>query len=938
MGHRLTPARLVLALTLSLTVSTPLAAQEPAGGQIADETRDRLMDRLRLLDPERQREALEADTAAMAGRTGVGVGEKATAAGAGREPAPARAGLPASGAPSDAPAELEGYTATDYQGAGAHYDAAEGTIRLLGPSRVTRGGNSVTADSVLVLDLGSMLLCGYGRPVLSGEEAAEPVESEQVCYDVDRQIGEARDARTRFTQGATWIVRGERVYPVGSDRIYSHKTLFTDCEEEEPHYHFAAEQVKVIANDVLVARNVTLNFRDVPVLWLPFMVQSLKDGRRSGLLTPRFGINDLLRNQSSYSRRISNVGYYWAINEYMGAELALDWFSGHWTALEGAFEYNWAKQFLSGNLTVRRFWQESGSKNLTLNTANTWRMDERTTLSVSGAYTSSTDFVRREARDPMELNRTINSTAGLNRRFDWGRVSLGATRRQYLGDDRVEMTLPEFGLNISPITFFAASALDARWYNNATWSANVTGRSNSVLHPDTIPDRRTTAVSATSSFTLGSFGWSQSASFNEQARMMKGVAPDSVTRQANWNMGISYQQRLIGTTTLTPGVQMSGEFRSDPRQGGQLVASPTRLSFNTALSTALFGFWPGVGPFSAFRHRISPSVSYSYAPGVVADSVQKAVFGVDEIREQNRIEIRINQTIEAKLRSETRVDTAAVDTLAASAAPGEPIRLPRARTITLLSLTTSAVAYDFVKAREDAHIGGRFPGLVTRQLSNTVSSDLLRGINLSFTHDLIEEIRGENNQVIAREFSPHLSTVNASMELGQDSWLARLIGAAVGLGSASLQQAPEAEEEPEAEDEELGAGTGLELVGSRRRAPGRAQPSLRTGTGGFSWRLSLSYSLNRPRGMVADSRLTSRANFTFRPTPGWTVRWSTGYSFTEGDFSDHILSFVRDMHDWTANFDFVRAQNGNFTFQFHVQLKSRPEIKFDYEQRSDPLR
>src|SRR5690606_6526565 len=195
-------------------------------------------------------------------------------------------------------------------------------------------------------------------------------------------------------------VRGERVYPVGSDRIYSHKTLFTDCEEEEPHYHFAAEQVKVIANDVLVARNVTLNFRDVPVLWLPFMVQSLKDGRRSGLLTPRFGINDLLRNQSSYSRRISNVGYYWAINEYMGAELALDWFSGHWTALEGAFEYNWAKQFLSGNLTVRRFWQESGSKNLTLNTANTWRMDERTTLSVSGAYTSSTDFVRREARDP----------------------------------------------------------------------------------------------------------------------------------------------------------------------------------------------------------------------------------------------------------------------------------------------------------------------------------------------------------------------------------------------------------------------------------------------------------------------------------------------------------------------------------------------------------
>jgi len=905
-------------IRLACVVIVVLAAPLPAfarqdGSGVSDETRDQLLERIRLLDPDRQR-ALQ-DSAAAAATPATRTTQTVPAQGA---------QLP------ELLLELDGYTATDYQGTAAHYDASAGTIELAGPSQVIRAGQQVTADSMLVLDLGSMVLCGYGRPIISGQEAESPVESEQVCYDIERRLGEAREARTRFTQGATWIVLGERVYPVGNDRIYSHNTMFTDCEETEPHYHFAAQSVKLISNDILVARNVTLNFRDVPVLWLPFMVQSLKEGRRSGILTPRFGINDLLRNQSGYSRRISNVGYYWAINDYMGAEVALDWFSGHWTALEGAFEYNWAQKFLNGSLTVRRFWQEDGSTNLTLNTANTWRMDERTTISVAGAYASSSDFVRREARDPNELNRTINSNAGLTRRFNWGRLSLSASRRQYLSDDRVEMTLPDFGLSISPITFFAAPTGQARWYNNASWSANLTGRSNSVLRADTVADKRTTVVNASSNFNLGNFRWSQSASFNEQANLYKDFAPDTLVRRAEWSTGLSYQQRLIGTTTFTPGLQLAGEFRNSPITGGQTVASPTRMSFNASLSTAVFGFWPGIGPFSGFRHRISPTISYNYSPRVVADSLQRAVFGVDEIREQNGIQIRVNQTIEAKLRADPAAELTAADS--ATSASGEPIRLPRARTLTLLSLTTSAVAYDFVKAREEAHIARRFPGLVTRQLTNNVSSDLLRGISLTFVHDLVDEFRNEDNQVVNRKFDPHLSSVSASLGLNQNSWLFRLIGMAFGSGgSAALAEADTLV--AEIEDPE-GPETGLELVGSRRRSVQVDRPR----TSGPTWNISLSYSLTRPRRDEAESRLTSRSSFTFHPTPGWTVQWSTGYSFTEGEFSDHVLSFSRDMHDWTANFDFVRAQNGNFTFQFLVQLKSRPEVKFDYEQRSEPLR
>ena len=73
----------------------------------------------------------------------------------------------------------------------------------------------------------------------------------------------------------------------------------------------------------------------VPVLWLPFIFQDMRPGRRSGILIPRFGINDLVRPTSGYRRHVSNIGYYFAINDYLDLQASLDWFSGSYTAING---------------------------------------------------------------------------------------------------------------------------------------------------------------------------------------------------------------------------------------------------------------------------------------------------------------------------------------------------------------------------------------------------------------------------------------------------------------------------------------------------------------------------------------------------------------------------------------------------------------------------
>ena len=918
-------------------------AQEPPPASAAQ--RERLLAKLRGAD------AAQADSGAAGDSTAVAGGERRGEPGAretGRPGQRRSEGTPELAFDRDSVMTvlltLEEFIATEYTGAGVRYSADSGRVELQGRAQIRREGQSMTADSLLVFDERTSVVCGYGTPVLSGE--GSPVESDQVCYDLNRQVGTALGARTTFYEGANWIVHGDRVYTVGTDRVYAHKALFTDCELDEPHYHFAAGQVKIIQDNILVARDVTLNFRDVPVFWLPFMVQSMKTGRRSGLLTPRFGINDIARTSSNYNRRIENIGFYWAINDYMGAEVALDWFADNWTALAGTFDYRWLRQFLNGTVTFQRFWREDGSTEFTVNTQNNWQPTERTSVTVSGSYASSSDFVRRNSFDPTELNRTVNSGASLSHRFDWGSINMGASRRQHLLTDQVDLTLPQFGVNLSNVTLFRALPGQERWYSNASWTGSASFTRQLRQVNDTIRNARNmdqVNANASSSFNLGKFSWSQQVQASQTVNHAKAVptpeSPDSVLprdarRSVSWNSSLNYQQRLIGTTTLTPRLALRGEMVGSDATGNELVAAPVRLEFGSELRTDIFGFWGGVGPFSRIRHKISPSISYAYSPEPTATDRQREVFtGLDNIREQNRITLSLNQTFEAKFRSsetEGQGDGGASEGEGESAAEpeaspdGEPRRRPQERKMTLLSLSTSAIAYDFVKAREDQ------AGLDTRQISSQISSDLLRGLQLSVTHDLF---RTDSTKPGNRAFDMHLSGLNASFSIGSDSWLARLLGLGRGgreAGAPRTSAGVEEAADTEPTEDPLGqpSETGTRMV-DRRRSMMSTGPRGSAGT----WNASFNYMLTRPRDGFGDERQVLNARVMLQPTENWSVTWSTGYSITDGDFSDHILNLTRDLHDWEAIFSFVKAQNGNFSFTVNVRLRANPDIKVDYQQR-----
>lgn len=852
--------------------------------------------------------------------------------------------------------QLEGYIATEYAGDSAVYRASTGVLRLRGNPEVDREGSILSATDSIVYRDQQQLVEAHGSPRVRGE--AQALEGRVLYYDLARERATALGARTQVTEQATWYVQGD-VTLEATRTVYATKGTFTTDDRPEPQYHFQSDRIKVVRDRVLVAAPARLYFGKVPVAWLPFIVQDMERGRRSGILVPEFGVNDIVRNSSGYTREISNIGAYWAINDYLGAQLAGSWRSGTYTSLTSTLDWNWRRRFLNGSAAVRQFWQDEGSSQLTVNGSASWKPDERTDLGMSANYASSSQFIRDVSADPREVTQELSSTLRSTRRFDWGTIALGATRRQNVSDGSVNGTLPSFSINPNTFTLFrAASPESARWYNNASVALNLRGErgfTDGDVNFDRLrqDEERLNLSGGVDQFSVGNFTATATAQLDqrllqEATGLNAGGEEIFLEREhrdrAEWNASLSYRQQLVGQTSISPRVTLRQQIVRDSLSGSEYLSGPVRMSFGAGSSAALFGFYPGIGPFSAIRHRLSPSVSYGYAPEIQQTELQERVFGPAGGRAQNRVSLTLNQTWEAKLRpgarsrgaEESPADSAALDAAADSVGieglsadttdtglPASPAAPDDAQKVTLLSINTSAIEYDFAQAAAEGS------GFVTERLSNSISSDYLRGMTVRMEHELFDRSAIDPNDPGQRgqlgTFAPRLTSLSTSLSLGPNSsvvrWIQRMIGVETGAGGAE------------------GVIPGRQEVGEVNPEGSGAATNNPRGTGSGPWRVSLDYRFSRDQRSYSPSGIepreasqTLRADMTFALTPNWGLNWNTDYSITDGEFGTHRLVLRRDLYRWEADFSFTMTPYGNSSFNMLVRLKDLPDLKFDYRE------
>jgi Tat protein translocase TatC len=842
--------------------------------------------------------------------------------------------------------ELEGYRIVRYAADSVVLYADSQAVDLVGNGLVEQEGATLEADTVR-LRQAECRLAAAGTPSLF--EKGTVLTGDRMRYDTCERRGFVEGALTNFEQsGVDWYLRGGLSVDSASVRLFAGNSNLTSCDLPEPHYHFSSGAVKWVNNTILIARPTTLYVRDVPVLWLPFIFQDMRPGRRSGFLAPRFGINDLVRPNAGYARHVTNVGYYLALSDYFDLQLAMDWYSGSSVSLAGEFRYRWLDKFMQGGIGITRLWEEGadgvgGGRSLRLRWGHQQTFNLNTRLNASVDYVTSARVLERNTVDPYLATAALGSSVNFSKRFDWGTMVLGGTLRQDLTNNAVTQSLPSLSLTPVPldigiVTWTPSLTLrNDRAYNQRGYTIEgIPQPGDTVLPLDSIlVENRVTDLQLATPLDIGGWNWQNSLSIRDEVREQRSVERvpdpdnpgDSVTRyngidfatSVDWNTAFSLPTLFPGSWKLQPSVGIqnttSGPFMIRNRNtNGAFVQQGKRLSFGASLSPSLFGFFPGFGPLSRIRHKVSPTLRWSYAPAAtIPEDYARATRagGTLQLRSpvQNQVSVGLSQNVEGKLKP----------------AEGDTTTDPRnARKVKLLSVSTSEVVYDFEQAKEPGRTGWK-----TDVVSNQLTSDLLPGFSLSMSHDLWIGVVGTDTA----RFKPFLNRLSARFTISERT-ITSILGIIAGRGPSPTTDEP-------APPLDTAVTTGLIPGPSGDRFQDYDRRPTR-GVGRRPFSLSVTYDdlRTRPEETTSRSPLASQANRTvglsigFDPTRNWAVSWSTQYNLTTGEFGQHVIRLERDLHRWRATFQFLKSPNGNFAFNFFISLLDQPDIKLNYDQQT----
>jgi len=879
-----------------------------------------------------------------------------------------------------------GYVTTRYQGNTAVFNAPSHALQLSGQGAVQREQTVLVADTIVYND-SSRIVIARNAPndtvVLRdpGAQTSDLVTLGGLEYDIGNHKGIANRLSTSSAQaGQTWFIGGERGAVAGDTTGHGHNTSYalegsvTSCDLPDPHYHFQSKEIKMVTRRLLVARPAVLYIQDIPVLWLPFIFQDMRVGRRSGIIPPRFGLSDIVRTSASYQREVDNLGYYFAINEYTDATASLDWRSGNnaqngnigWTRWNGEFEYRWLDRFLAGRIGLSYSTFSDGQKSTNISWSHQQQFSQTSSLNASINYSSNTTAIRQQAFNVAQALAAIASAVNFQQALGPANLSIGGTRTQYTGRKEIDQNFPNLSVSSKPVSI-------GQWF---LWSPQLSLNNTENLNMDAAPfiftpgtngapfdsaqvkaSQRNTTASFQTPVRIFGFTWQNSFSlsdkqnnfpqafdvrdFNTGVLLTRRMYAKSYLTSLDWQTGISLPTLMQSTLKLSPFIgivnadQTSGFWVRSQLSGGQFVHQSKTLQYGISSSPTLFGFFPGFGPFTRIRHSISPRLTFTYSPASnVSDEYLRAL---NKTRAtylgglpQENVTVQLDQVFEAKLKSKNDTNPDA----------GQKIKL--------LALSFDPLSYDFERAKV-THASG----FNTSTFGYRVSSDLLPGFDLAVQYSLFQ---GDLQSDTAK-FKPFRTGITASFTIGKNNNPITALSKIFGNGDTTANQSAQALNQqpviagPGGVRQPIGIPTGAGWTASFQFSSTRSRPV--PGATVINPRLTCQVLINDPINynrclttpqpvdtlqqtvaggvpFVTPPLTTLRANASFSLTPKWALQWSTGYDFELHQFSDQDVGLQRDMHDWRAIFHFSRAPNGNFAFSFYIALKAEPDLKFDY--------
>lgn len=787
-----------------------------------------------------------------------------------------------------------GYRRVQYQGDRVRFDALTRVLVLKGlPAAVKRDETMLIGDSIIYND-STKKIAAIGDTVLlrdpSQTGSDDFVSRGRIDYDLTRRQGQVEQFSTAVTSGQKLFLQAQKgtifsdSVAAGGTRhiVFARDGSFTYCDHEEPHFHFTTRDMKFVSENIMVARPGVLYIGEVPVFWIPFFFQDVRSGRRNGLLTPNFGVAELLRNSPSYRRSVSNIGYFFAINDFMNAEASFDWRSGARSSdadpgfIRGnvEYKYRWLNRFITGSTAVSYQSLTNGTKNTSVTWLHNQDFSRQTRLTSSINYVQNTLVQRATTVNPVAANATIRSNLNYQTKVGPASVNVGGSRVQYPGRTQVDLDFPSLSVSTGTLgTEFLSwtpslqvrvsqqQKIDQGLQFPFAYTPNGSGGLDSSRFN---ANRRNFNVDFDTPIKIGDFQWTNRFTLAEryndfpEQREIIGVRDTSqrsirvfartFETSLDWNTSFNLPRFFQGSWNLSPSINVgnvdpaSGLLVRTERSGGEFVSQSKRLTYALSASPTLYAFLPGIGPITRIRHAISPSISYGYSPqATVSDQYLQALgrtrVGYLPALVQNRVSLGLSTNIEAKLRERAgaRRDSLADSTNGTSS--GSLVdEAGGGRKIKLLSLNFSSLSYDFARADSTGQ------GFVDPTFSISGNTDLLPGLDFRTSYSLFQ---GDPVSDTAT-FKPYRTDIGVSFNLNSRSGLFALFGRLLGAnGRIDAPSSDTSRRLTEADANTRRQSQQSYAAGSRSRGPQLAIPA------NAGWNLSLQYNAarqRRPRG------------------------------------------------------------------------------------------
>ena len=458
-----------------------------------------------------------------------------------------------------------------------------------------------------------------GKPVFN--DGNDKYETDEITYNIKTQKGYIRHVVTQ--QGEGYII-ADKTKKLDNDELMMAGGQYTTCDDHEhPHFYLKMTKAKVKPGHYIATGPAYMVVGDVPLpLAVPFGFFPFTNKYSSGLIMPNFG--------DDYRRGLylNNLGYYFAICDYLDLEVTGDIYTKGTWAIRGNMRYIWRYHF-AGNLNISYRNDVTSERGLPDYQANKnfqiqWTHSQDAKFNPYSTFSASVNFstsgysrsnINSYYNSELLAENTKSSTISYTQRFPdspWT-LSMTASLTQRTKDSTLSITAPQLSVSMSSIYPFKeirqkvlkrkgkVGAGKEKWYEKIKIAYNMDGR-----------------ISADN--------------------MKESYLPHSNFLR-DWQTGIRHTLpinasfMLFKYLSITPSISMTDRMyfqrvdRTWNEAENQLQMDTTTGFYNVfdfnvgmSMSTKIYGFYTPLkklfpnSKVEKFRHVITPRMSISYHP------------------------------------------------------------------------------------------------------------------------------------------------------------------------------------------------------------------------------------------------------------------------------------------------------------------------------------